>query len=101
MQLRNLFFAAALLSASFAARAATVDFNFNFTGNAHSGTGTFITSTTGTAGQYLVTGVTGNVNGSTISLIAPGGFPTVFPPANDNLLFFPASGSQFLVDDAG
>lgn len=102
MQLRNFFVAATLLSASFVARAATVDFDFTFAGTSNNGSGTFITSTTGTAGQYLVTGViNGTANGSAISLLPAGTFPSAFPPLNDNFLFYPASGTQPYVDAAG
>jgi len=101
MQLRNLFGAAALLSASFVSRAATVNFNFTFAGASNSGSGTFVTSTTATAGQYLVTSATGTINGSTISLLPVGAFPSAFPPVNDNLLFYPDGGGQSFVDESG
>ena len=66
-------------------------FDFSFTGTTDSGAGIFTTTTTGTAGEYLITGISGTTNGSAItSLFAPGTFPFDFPPGADNDLFYPA-----------
>ncbi len=84
--------AAALVLGTFgssAARATPVDFSFAFTGQVN-GSGVFVTNPTTTAGEYLITGISGTVAGSAItSLLAPGTYPLLNPPANDNLLFAP------------
>ena len=85
-------FVAALVLGTFgssAAHATPVDFTFSFTGQVN-GSGVFVTNPTTTAGEYLITGISGTVDGSAISsLIAPGNYPLLNPPANDNLLFAP------------
>lgn len=64
-------------------------YNFSFTGTSDSGSGVFTTTTTGTAGQFLITGISGTTDGSTItSLFAVNTFPIDFGGA-DNLLYFP------------
>jgi hypothetical protein len=64
-------------------------FDFSFSGPSDSGSGAFATSTTGTAGQYLITGITGTVDSAAITALDPAGtFPTVFG-GGDNLLFNP------------
>jgi hypothetical protein len=66
-------------------------FNFSFSGSGQSGSGTFTTAATGTAGKYLITGVTGTTDGSAItSLFAPGTYPFLLG-GGDNDLYFPAS----------
>jgi len=94
---------AALTSTS--AFADSVDFTFSFTGSNYSGTGTFITTSEG-GDQYLVTGITGEVNGTAISsLLSTGSFPTGFGNVpNDNLLIYPGTfgiNSPSYFDDAG
>ena len=72
------------------ANAATVTFDWTLTAPAASlggfeftGSGTITANTTATAGVDIATGITGEVNGSTITaLLAPGTFES-----NDNLLF--------------
>jgi len=65
------------------------NFDFSFSGPSDSGSGVFITALTGTAGQYMITGISGTVDGSTISsLFAAGAFPVEFG-GGDNLLFEP------------
>lgn len=64
-------------------------YNFSFTGTSDSGSGVFTTTTTGTAGQFLITGISGTTDGSAItSLFAVNTFPIDFGGA-DNLLYFP------------
>ena len=90
--------AAILLSAGIFAKADTFTFSFGTAANTFSGSGTLTGDLTSTAGQYLITGVTGTsrtaVNGGnrTISTILdPGTFPTITNGgsdlSNDNLLF--------------
>ncbi len=99
MRLRWFAAVATLVLTSFAARAD--DFNFSFAGQL-SGSGQFTAGSTGTAGEFLVTGITGTVGGATIaSLLAPGTYPSFNPPPNDNLLYLPASGSPTYVDYEG
>jgi hypothetical protein len=94
---------AALTSTS--AFADSVDFTFSFTGSNYSGTGTFVTTSEG-GDQYLITGITGEVNGTAISsLLSTGSFPTGFLNVpNDNLLIYPGTfgfNSPSYFDDAG
>jgi hypothetical protein len=94
---------AALTSTS--AFADSVDFTFSFTGSNYSGTGTFITTSAG-GDQYLITGITGKVNGTAISsLLSTGSFPTGFGNVpNDNLLIYPGTfgfNSPSYFDNAG
>jgi hypothetical protein len=85
--------ACVLIGSNLAARAQSFDFSFTGPDN---GSGTFTTTTTSTPGEFLVTGVSGTVDGSAITtLLAPGTFPTFDPPPNDNLLFFPAPDLDF------
>jgi len=64
-------------------------FDFSFSGPSDSGSGVFMTSLTSTEGEYLIVGITGSVDGSTISSLLPAdGFPTEFG-GGDNLLFDP------------
>jgi hypothetical protein len=104
---------AALPSTS--ALADTIDFQFSFTNSTgFSGTGFITAETTSTAGEYLITDVTGSVieapSDAAVDidkLIKAGNFPADGP--NDNLLFFPelsspegafdASGVSFSLDD--
>jgi hypothetical protein len=85
---------------SICAKADSVIFGFSFTGPVDSGSGLFVTSTTATPGQYLVTAVSGTTDGlNIISLLPPA---TFF--GNDNLVFFPgtpfdASGVAYELSD--
>jgi hypothetical protein len=64
-------------------------FDFSFSGSSDSGSGAFTTTTTGTAGQYLITGISGTLDSSAITALDPAGtFPTTFG-GGDNLLFDP------------
>ena len=107
MRLRSLVAIAILFACSLAARADTFSsFNFSFgtPASSFSGSGVF-TVAMQSAGQYLITGVTGMVDTgkgdsrSIAALLAPGTFPTVpnggTTPSNDNLLFYPESGGGF------
>jgi hypothetical protein len=99
MRFRTLLATFALVSASLAAHSES--FNFSFTG-LDNGSGIFITTPTGTAGEFLLTGITGTVDGSAITtVLSPGTFATFDPPANDNLVFYPISAGSGYFDDAG
>lgn len=101
MHLRFLLAAVATLATSFAARADTTNFNFSFgtPADMFSGSGAFAASSTATAGEYLISAVTGTVdtgngiNRPIANILAPGTFPTLVnggtTPPNDNELFFP------------
>jgi hypothetical protein len=96
---------AALTSTSTSAFADSIDFNFSFSGSNYSGMGTFVTTAEGN-GQYLVTGINGEVNGTSISgLLATGSFPTGFGNVpNDNILIYPGTfgfNSPAFFDNAG
>jgi hypothetical protein len=104
---------AALPSTS--ALADTVSFDFSFSNpTGFSGSGVFTATSTSTAGEYLITGVTGSVEmtpgGPAVDiskLLKAGQFPSSGP--NDNELFFPelpspegpfdASGVSFSLDN--
>lgn len=79
-------------------------FAFSFTGD-DTGQGTFTAQATATAGEYLITGVTGTFNKSTITGLLPvGTYPPTGTYHNDNDLFYPATnvtglGSSFLDQD--
>jgi hypothetical protein len=78
-----------LLSSFSLTNAGSGNFDFSFAGPSDSGSGIFITSLTGTAGEYLITGVSGKVDGIAITSLFPAGtFPTEFG-GGDNLLFNP------------
>jgi len=103
MRLRLLVAATVMLSASLSAHADTFNFSFGGTADAFSGSGTFTASTV-SAGEYLITGITGTTNTGTgtstiAGVLAPGVFPTVTnggtSPASDNLLFFPSVNGGF------
>jgi hypothetical protein len=65
------------------------NFDFSFSGPSDSGSGVFVTSLTGTAGEYLITGMSGTVDGAAITSLFPvGTFPVEFG-GGDNLLFNP------------
>jgi hypothetical protein len=66
-------------------------FDFSFTGAVFSGSGTF-TATLVSGDDYLISAVTGEVNGEGIAGILPvGTYPTgVLQAPNDNLLIYPA-----------
>ncbi len=96
---------------SSAALADTLTFNFSFSGDTFSSSGVLTASTTGTAGEYLITDIAGTAtttkNGSPIDItgvLDPGTFP--LPPlgtdvGNDNLLFYPQDGSGDYFDVNG
>jgi len=63
-------------------------YDFSFSGS-DVGSGVFTTAATGTPGKFLITGVTGTADGSTITGVVPAGtFPSLYP--SDNLLYDPA-----------
>jgi hypothetical protein len=63
-------------------------YDFSFSGS-DTGSGVFTTTATGSAGKFLITGITGTANGSAITGVLPAGtFPSLFP--SDNLLYDPA-----------
>jgi len=66
-------------------------FDFSFTGTFFSGAGTF-TATPDGGNDYLITAVTGEVNGVAITGLLPiGSYPTGFlQTPNDNILIYPA-----------
>jgi hypothetical protein len=76
-------------------------FDFSFSGSGQSGSGVFTTSA-GVGGVYLVTGVSGTTDGSTIaSLFAPGTYPFLLGGGNNDLYYPtvitpPNSGSAYL-----
>jgi hypothetical protein len=83
------------LMAVFAIAAKADTFNFSLSGPTDSGTGT-ITATQTTPGEYLINGITGRMDGFAITSLLPvGTYPPTLLPENDNLLFYPASGSFF------
>jgi hypothetical protein len=99
MRLRTLHAVCALVSASLAAHSES--FNLSFTG-LDNGSGIFTTTAIGTAGEFLLTGVSGTVDGSAITtLLSPGTFAPFDPPANDNLVFYPMSAGSGYVDYEG
>lgn len=78
-----------VLSSFTLTNAGSGNFDFSFSGPSDSGSGVFMTSLTGTTGEFLITGITGTVDGSTINSLFPAGtFPTEFG-GGDNLLFDP------------
>jgi hypothetical protein len=92
MRLRFIVAAAALLSASLMARADSFDFTVS---GGDSGSGVITASLTTTPGEFDITNIMGTFDGRTIvSLLSPGAFPSG-DFANDDLLFFPATGSSF------
>jgi hypothetical protein len=65
-------------------------YDFAFSGSGQTGSGAFSTSTTSSAGKFLITGISGTVDGTTIaSLFAPGTYPFSLGGA-DNDLFAPS-----------
>lgn len=91
-------FAAALLLCSACAFADT--FKFTFTGD-DTGHGTLTATETSTPGEYLVTDISGKMNGNDITALLPvDTYPPNNTPENDNLLFYPDTGSGY-VDIAG
>jgi hypothetical protein len=81
-------------------------FDFSFSGQTDSGSGTFTANPTGIAGQYLITDISGTADGFTISELLPvGTYPLAFPAdplvsVNDNYLYYPGTNSAYL-DDVG
>lgn len=64
-------------------------YNFAFSGAGQTGSGAFTTTTTGTPGEFLITGVSGTTDGSTItSLYGAGTYPFLLG-GGDNDLFVP------------
>jgi hypothetical protein len=94
-----LVFAAAMLPAS---SAFADTFDFSFSGAVFSGSGTF-TATPDGVGKFLITNVTGEVAGSTITGLLPiGTYPTGAGEApNDNILIYPPQlfGTKFFDHD--
>jgi hypothetical protein len=65
-------------------------FVWSYSGGTDSGSGTFTATPNGHPGQYLITGITGTWDHSSITaLLAPG--TCCSSPANDNILYYPAS----------
>jgi hypothetical protein len=65
-------------------------FNFSFSGSGQTGSGVFTTATTGTVGEYLITGITGTTDGSAIASLFPAfTYPNLLG-GGDNDLFFPS-----------
>ena len=78
-----------LLSSFSLTNAGSGNFDFSFSGPSDSGSGVFLTSLTGTAGEYLITGISGTVDGAKISSLLPAfTFPAEFG-GGDNLMFDP------------
>ncbi|MGA1982106.1 MAG: PEP-CTERM sorting domain-containing protein [Acidobacteriaceae bacterium] len=81
-------------------------FNFNFAGPFFFGSGTF-TATPDGVDEYLITAVTGTVDGTSIvGILAPGSYPTgLLETPNDNLLIYPPEvpwdGIDKYFDDGG
>lgn len=73
-------------------RSASADvFDFSFSSLNSVGSGTFTASPNGTPGEYLISGISGTLNGNAItSLLGVGTFPTT-ASASDNILYVPAS----------
>ena len=86
---------ATLIILSSAAIAHADLFTFNFSGTGQSASGSLTANPTGTAGQFLITSISGTLTGVNIAtLLAPGTFV-----GNDNFLMF--NGSTFIPDGAG
>jgi hypothetical protein len=67
-------------------------FTFSFTGASDSGSGTFTANPNGTAGEYVITGMTGTVDGSAVmAVLGINSYPFAPFATNDNILFDPAS----------
>jgi len=65
-------------------------FNFNFVGASDSGSGVMTVASTGTAGQFTITSLTGTADGVAITgLLAAGSYPLAPFAANDNILYNP------------
>ena len=79
---------ASALSLPLASHAAT--FTLSFTDSSGSNSVSLTGNATGTAGQYLITSVSGTIDGLNATLLAPGTYPSNDSP-NDNLLFYPAA----------
>ena len=62
-------------------------FNFSFSGFEQTGSGQITATETGTAGIYLVMGISGTAEGQTIASLLPAGLGSFGDP--DNLLFVP------------
>lgn len=75
----------ALVGSASSAVADVIDFNWSYTGEGISAGGTFATTTTGTAGVYQITGITGQRNGLSITALDT----TLGSP--DELLYYPAT----------
>jgi hypothetical protein len=64
---------------------------FSFSGSGQSGSGVFTTTSAGTAGEYLITGITGTTDGYSIaSLYAPGTYPFLLGGGDNDLYVPPA-----------
>lgn len=86
------FFLSAAILGMGSANAMADTFSFSFSGTSDSGSGVFTADPTGTAGEYDIVGVSGVTDGSAITgLLSVGSFF-----GNDNLLFYPATGSSYV-----
>ena len=85
------------LSASLTAHASS--FNLKFSGSGESRSVLLTADPTATAGEFLISTATGTIDGSSVSLLAPGTYPAPFP--NDNLLLFPATAGELSFDVDG
>lgn len=86
---KSIFAAAMCLLLGGAVAAHAEDFDFTLSGPNDTGWGTLFTSPSGTAGEYDVTGISGTVDGQSISILPVGVYPPDDPPENDNILYYP------------
>jgi PEP-CTERM motif len=85
-------FLTVLIVLAFGLNASAETFSFSMSGVSDSGGGTVTASTTGTPGEFLVTGISGTFDGSAISgVLAPGVYAPVFPILSDNLIYYPST----------
>jgi len=76
-------------------------FTFSFSGPSDSGSGTITANATSTPGEYNIVGITGVTDGLSIAGLLPvNSYPSDYAPLNDNLLFYPNTGSGY-VDESG
>ena len=85
------------LSASLTVHASS--FNLSFSGSGDSGTVSLTANPTATVGEFLISAADGTIDGSSVSLLAPGTYPMPFP--NDNLFLFPATAGELSFDVNG
>jgi hypothetical protein len=101
--MRNVLKVLGILAAVFflAASPAFADtFAWSYVGGSDSGSGTFTASPNGTPGQELITGITGTFDASAITALLGIGV-CCSSPANDNILFFPASPAFLDINGVG